>query len=124
MKTILIVDPNEIEGMITEKMLQSYLNVNLRVVNSANQVIELLISKEVTPDAIFLETNLPIGLAWQVLSILKRGSKISTYLISCYHFDRDREMALSYPFVKGLIEKPISKDVILRVANELQVNLK
>jgi response regulator RpfG family c-di-GMP phosphodiesterase len=124
MKTILIVDPNEIDGMITERMLQSYLNVNLRVINSASKAIELLVSKEVIPDVIFLETNMPIDLAKQVLSTLKKGSKISTYLTSCYHFDSDREMALSYPFVKGLIDKPISKDVILRVAEELHENLR
>jgi CheY-like chemotaxis protein len=124
MKTILIVDPNEIDGMITEKMLQSYLEVNLRVIHSANKAVELLISKEVIPDAIFLETNMPNGLAWQVLSTLKKGSKILTYLTSCYHFKAEQEIALSYPFVKGLINKPISKEEILQVANELRVNLK
>jgi len=74
------------------------------------------------PDVIFLDTNMP-G-CWNALEFLKVNYErlikpFMVYVLSTSVDVNKIQRAMSYPFVKEFIPKPIYRDKILSIAREL-----
>jgi len=120
---ILVIDDNEIDGMITEKMLESYLDANVSRISPTKISLDKLTNHLIT-DLIIIEANLPLNLAWSFLEDLERkGTMIPTYIISCLHFKADIDRALKFQFVCGFITKPILKKDIEKLALNYGLNI-
>jgi CheY-like chemotaxis protein len=74
------------------------------------------------PDVIFIDTNMPD--CWSALELLKVNYErlikpFVVYVLSTSVDVNKIQRALSYPFVKEFIPKPINRDKILEIAKEV-----
>jgi CheY-like chemotaxis protein len=68
---------------------------------------------------VFVDINMPEINGFELLTRLESASwnydHIHLFVVSSSLFEKDREQALSFPFVKGYKEKPLNKNDILNI---------
>jgi CheY-like chemotaxis protein len=79
------------------------------------------------PDVILLSLNLPDSNSWDVLDEInalypRLSKKLVVYLTSAYITRDERDTALTYSFVKEIVYKPILKDKLTAIAEEVKNN--
>jgi len=79
------------------------------------------------PDVILLSLNLPDSNSWDVLDQINSlypylSKKLVVYLTSAYITRDERDAALEYPFVKEIVYKPILKEKLTAIAEEVKSN--
>ncbi|MGN6397726.1 MAG: response regulator [Mucilaginibacter sp.] len=77
------------------------------------------------PDVLFIDVGMPVCNGWDVLKFLDLyhlafAKRISIYVISVSIDPRDRDRALRYNFVKDYLYKPLQKEHLAAVANEVK----
>ena len=121
-KTVLLVDDYEIDNIIHEKLIQaSNFAENIIVRQSGDDAIDFLNNEAVKnnqiPDLIFLDIRMHLGDGFEFLekySELPNEILIKTKIVMLTSSldDRDYERALKNRFVKFLLTKPLSFDVL------------
>lgn len=92
----------------------------LEAINYIKPVLE---SAESLPDVILLDLNMPVMDGWQFLDEfvkLKLSKKITLYIVSSSIDEADHEKALSYEAVSHFYIKPISKENLIGMLEEIQ----
>jgi CheY-like chemotaxis protein len=74
------------------------------------------------PDVVFLDLVMPNYSGWDVLEAMQSmypalAKEIAVYILSASIIPRDINKALSYDFVKDFITKPLTKDILIAIAN-------
>ena len=128
MKTLFVADDNELDLRILKLILarntlfcnELYFNEGRSLINYIRSNIDDVVN---LPDIIFVDTNMPAMGGWKILEFLKTNfyklaKPVSVYIIStCVDAD-ERQRALSFPFVKEFIPKPICSTKIVAIAKE------
>jgi len=122
MRRLVMIDDNQIEHLIMQKMFDSYeLFHNADHVSDGRTVIDLLSKKMIAdteiPDIIFLDLHMPDFNGWDFLEQfnnlqLSFKKTVSIYIVSSSIDPEDRARAKKYPFVHDFITKPVKRDCL------------
>jgi CheY-like chemotaxis protein len=125
-----IIEDDRINNLIIEKMLSLHniANPSLSFPNGKEALDYLTLVKafpEQLPDIIFLDINMPIMDGWQFLNHFEKiksqfAKPISIYVLSASIDTPDIEKAKSYSIVSDYLIKPVTKEDLARVLEEVQ----
>lgn len=111
-KNILLVDDDSIYLFIAQKTIEEqFPNTVITICKNGQEALSKLDS--FNPDVMFLDINMPIMNGWDLLEKLKKKCQKLAYpifMVSSSIDENDRDRAESYEFVKGFMQKPISKE--------------
>ncbi len=115
-----IIDDDKILTYVLKRMLAS-INVfeNIEIFQNGkeafNQLTKALTERELLPDIILLDLNMPVMDGWQFLDEFERldfNKKITLYIVSSSIDTQDHEKAANYTVVSDFLVKPIGKKQI------------
>jgi response regulator RpfG family c-di-GMP phosphodiesterase len=128
LKRILIIDDNEIDNLISQKVIKdANLTEQVSVCESGNSALSYL-SKSMNdnpamvPDLILLDLNMPLMDGWDFLQELDKinykndNSKI--FILTCSIDRRDISKAQRDPRVTEFISKPLTADKVKLLQKE------
>ncbi len=127
MMTCWLIDDNEIDLLITHKLLQTWEpSLSIREFTDGREVLTQLSQPEVEPPQfIFLDLFMPKFSGWNFLEEYQFANNKSTliYVLSSSidRFDIDRVQ--NYPGVQGYISKPVTKESMQRAIAAYQQQL-
>lgn len=125
---IFIVDDDPIHQQIAKIMIDRQgISNAMRTFSDAQEVLDHLRNHreqiDELPDVILLDLNMPVMDGWDFLeeyagfyATLPRN--ISIYVLTSSIDETDRERVNAYSFVKGYLTKPLSRDIILQLAED------
>jgi len=126
MSSLIVVDDNEIDWLITNYNLQkysrfdevSYYNGGLPFMDYIKLHVD---EKDNLPDAVFLDLSMPQFDGWDVLNALKAiyptlAKKIKVYIVSSSISPVDILRSKGYEFVRQFISKPFTKEKVFELS--------
>ena len=126
MSSLIVVDDNEIDWLITNYNLQkysqfdevSYYNGGLPFMDYIKQHTG---EQQNLPDAVFLDLSMPLFDGWDVLNAMKSiypilTKKIKFYILSASINPLDKNRSKEYDFVRQFITKPFTKEMVSELA--------
>lgn len=128
-KNLFLVDDDEIFTFLTKRTIEETQLVDkIRIFSNGQDAIDFLEEaagdKELLPEVIFLDINMPILDGWGFLKeflLLKSsiGKKITIYVVSTSISPFDLERAKNVSEVSDFIIKPITKPGLINILNGL-----
>lgn len=118
---ILLLDDDPIVNIINEQLFRKFNACNQYIVcRTSKEAMDYLNSSTTLPEILVIDLNIPILKGFDFLDTFyaKFTNNISVYILTSSINPTDKSKALSYPFVKGYLKKPITKDVILSIIAE------
>ncbi|UTA70129.1 response regulator [Emticicia sp. 21SJ11W-3] len=121
-----IIDDDKILTYVLKRMLAS-INVfeNIEIFQNGkeafNQLTKALTERELLPDIILLDLNMPVMDGWQFLDEFERldlNKKITLYIVSSSIDTQDHEKAANYTVVSDFLVKPIGKKQIEQLVTD------
>jgi CheY-like chemotaxis protein len=127
-RTVMLIDDNEIDNLINQKMIEAAsISENIYTHTGAKSAIEFLrnmerldVARDVLPDVIFLDIDMPLMDGFQFLDEFEKLSDVTkkkckivmlTSSINPQDFSRSKK----YDNVKLYLNKPLSHDSILKL---------
>lgn len=121
----LLIDDDEMINFIHQRVIQTvYPDAVIEQAVSPTDALRLLQVKTETPDyssmVILIDINMPEMNGFELLAEINNKfpalvEHARFYVVSSSLFERDRQKAFSFPFVKGYLEKPLSKDAMAQL---------
>lgn len=126
LRSIFIVDDDPIHQQITEIMLHR-LSISETVSrfsdaqDALDHIREHMHDLLSLPDIILLDLNMPVMDGWEFLEAFdtvrtRLPRHIKVYVLTSSIDEKDRERVNRFSFVEGYLTKPLSKEIILRLA--------
>ncbi len=115
---VLVVDDEYINNVITSKILNK-VDPSINVIKCTNPVTAYDDMKEIRPELVFLDINMPVFSGWQFLD--KMNDELCSFpiiLLTSSVSKQDSVKAMSYNNVVGYIEKPFSLETITAYINK------
>ncbi len=125
-KAVLLVDDNEIDNLINQKMIEaSGIAEKIFVNTSAKSALEFLNNltvldtngSELLPELLFLDIDMPLMDGYQFLDEFGKlkndiKDKVSIIMLTSSINPHDERTAKSYPYVKKFLHKPLTKEML------------
>lgn len=121
----LLIDDDEMINFIHQRVIQSvYPDAVIEQVVSPTEALRLLQVKTEAADyssmVILIDINMPEMNGFELLEEINNKfpalvNHALFYVVSSSLFERDHQKALSFSFVKGYLEKPLSKDAMAQL---------
>ena len=125
-QNVMLIDDNEIDNMINQKMIESAVVAqNIFVHSSAKSAIEFLknierleVADKILPDVIFLDIDMPLMDGFQFLDEFGRlgdgvQKKCKIVMLTSSLNPQDLARSKKYNAVKKYLNKPLSSESIL-----------
>lgn len=112
---ILLIDDDEIQNFITQRMIQLVKeDVQLEVCMNGQMGLDALFDKGLEPKIILLDINMPVKNGWDFMDeyMKQEQPNLPIYILTSSINDRDRQKAKKYECVKGFLVKPLSIDLL------------
>jgi response regulator RpfG family c-di-GMP phosphodiesterase len=115
---IVVVDDDEIDQLIFEKLLTTFLaDVQVVALPSTKGLAERIVSGELNPTFIIVNTDMLAMTSWALLNQFQEsGLTVPVYLVSHWLTPADALKATHYSFIKGLLDKPFREKDIRQIA--------
>lgn len=126
MTKFILIDDDEMINFIHRQVIVSVdASAEVFVLLSAEEGIkkmkEIGAKENFDPLIVFVDINMPEISGFEVLQLLTPAisnlRNLNLYMVSSSLFDSDKEKAMAFPFVKGFLEKPLSKETIKEILN-------
>ncbi len=119
---IMLVDDAEIANIIMKKII-SFLMLNVDVFDFTNPDEAYEEMKTLNPDLIFLDLNMPWLNGWDYLEKMKKENyNFKVIIVTSSTSYVDKERVVEFPNVIDYLEKPVSKEQILKHINALSAD--
>lgn len=118
MMTCWLIDDNEIDLLITRKLLKTWeASLSIQEFNRARVALDKLDNGEEPPQLILLDLFMPDVSGYDFLDHFRKFNYPNTllYVLSSSIDDADTERVRTYDFVNGYISKPISEEGFQRI---------
>ncbi|GAB2775077.1 response regulator [Salinimicrobium soli] len=121
-RSIVVIDDDEIYKIIIGKMISnSGLFDREYLFTDSREALEFCLNEAVKPDVILLDLNMPHLDGWEFLDKIKDSCphtycQTEIYIVTSSIFAKDQERAKTYEGVKGFISKPITKELLEKIA--------
>src|SRR5690606_15788922 len=111
---ILLIDDDPINNLINRRLINK-LDISPAVIDflEAEKALEYLNSKNGIKTLILLDINMPVMNGWDFLTsyaVLENKRKDFIIMLSSSIDHQDRQRSQAYKFVKGFIEKPLTRE--------------
>ena len=120
---VLLIDDDIMINLIHRKIIGSFFrDSEIAVFNNGKEALNYLKDNENVNFLIFLDLNMPIMDGWVFLKEINQHFNtnfIQVVVVSSSIDKVDREIAMSYNFVLEYISKPLQKEYLLSVQNQL-----
>ncbi|MGD1892185.1 MAG: response regulator [Cyclobacteriaceae bacterium] len=126
MMTCWLIDDNEIDLLITRKLIKNWEpTLSIQEFTNAQVALDKLDNGEEPPQLIFLDLFMPEISGYDFLDHYRQFDYPNTllYVLSSSIDDADIERVRTYPMVTGYMSKPVSKDGFERIIAKHQNNL-
>jgi len=125
-KAVLLVDDNEIDNLINQKMIEAAgITEKIFINTSAKSALEFLKNlgilendgKDFLPDLLFLDIDMPLMDGYQFLDEFGKlkeeiRKKMTIIMLTSSINPHDERAAKKYPFVKKFLHKPLTKEML------------
>ncbi len=125
MKSLILIDDNDIDNYINEKLLSSFTWIEKLTIHESSQaalddIILKIHSGEPLPYMIMMDIHMPVLDGFQMLDKLcetwpQLGKECNVFLLSNTVDPKDFERAESKPYIKGILGKPLSCNQIEQI---------
>ena len=122
MNNYLLVEDDQIFLFLHEHMIKiadpsSTIMTMQSSVKAVEYLEELIKTGQEMPDCILVDLNMPEMNGFAFLEYCSQQmtgpmSNVHIYMVTSSLYESDREKALSYSFIKGFREKPLSKEIV------------
>ena len=122
MNNYLLVDDDPIFLFLHEHMIRiadpsSTIMTMLSSVKAVDYIDNLIQTGQKMPDCILVDLNMPEMNGFAFLEYCSQHmagpmSNVHVYMVTSSLYESDREKALSFSFIKGFREKPLSKEIV------------
>lgn len=126
MMTCWLIDDNEIDLLITRKLLKTWeASLSIQEFNHARVALNKLDNGEEPPQLILLDLFMPDVSGYDFLDHFRKFNYPNTllYVLSSSIDDADIERVRTYDFVNGYISKPISEEGFQRILSNYESTL-
>ncbi len=123
MSRLVVIDDNPMEHMIIQRLIEKYhIFPETAFSPDAEIIIELIeqhrFQENELPDIILLDLNMPGMNGWVFLALFEKSFRllkkpIHIYICSSSVDKEEQALALSYPFVRGFLQKPVKADTLV-----------
>ena len=113
-KTVFLIDDDATYNALNKRMLKKKVDEEFNIVEftNAEEALSHILEKNVIPDYIFLDVNMPLMDGWEFLQILTEetegiefNTKVS--MLTSSMFPQDKEKAFKFKYVHHYINKPL-----------------
>ncbi len=126
--SVIVIDENELDCFIAQKVIQfTYKDSTLKTYQSALSALEDISKRENNvriPTVILLDLLMPVMDGFQFVEAYEKLSpelieKYRVYILSSTKNKSDITRILAFKTVKGIIEKPLTKEKMIELAGQL-----
>ena len=118
MMTCWLIDDNEIDLLITRKLIKTWQpTLTIQEFSNAQVALDKLDNQEEPPQLIFLDLFMPEISGYDFLDHYQQFNFPNTllYVLSSSIDDADIDRVRTYPMVNGYLSKPIGKESLERI---------
>ncbi len=118
MGKIVVIDDDEIDQLIFDKLLTTFLaDMQVVALSSTKGLAERIISGELNPTFIIVNTEILALTNWALLNQLQESRQtVPVYLVSHWLTPANALKATHYSFIKGVLDKPFREKDIQQIA--------
>jgi CitB family two-component system response regulator MalR len=118
---IFLLDDDPIVNVINEQLFRKY-NASKQYIicRTSQEAIDYINKTEPLPEIVIIDLNIPLTNGFSFLDRFydKFLDKLSVYILTSSVNPEDYNKAMSYPFVKGYLKKPLSREIVQKIIAE------
>jgi response regulator of citrate/malate metabolism len=118
---IFLLDDDPIVNVINEQLFRKY-NASKQyiVCRTSQEAIEYINKANPLPEIVIIDLNIPLINGFSFLDKFydKFLNNLSVYILTSSVNPEDLNKAMGYPFVKGYLKKPLTRDIVQKIIDE------
>ena len=118
---IFLLDDDPIVNIINEQLFRKF-NASKQyiVCRTSQEAVDYINSANPLPEVVIIDLNIPLINGFEFLDKFydKFLSDLSVYILTSSINPIDYNKAMGYPFVKGYLKKPLTRDVVQKIIAE------